>query len=129
MKYKIKNLKENKKTIYKIMIISIIFIVLIIVSSAVVTNHGEKFNSIVKTDELKGQWCVDEVTSFTFDGKGKGILHTDIGEYCFDYVLEDNAIIMEFNSEEIGNPKYTYEVIDNQLVLNSLDKQYMLVKE
>lgn len=102
---------------------------ILVASIVVITNHTDGLNTVVKSDELKGEWRIDEITSFTFDGNGKGVLHTDRDDHIFDYCLKDNIIIMDFNNVNIENPQYKYEIKDNQLVLKSSDKQYLLTKQ
>ena len=58
-------------------------------------------------DILKGQWSIDTVTSYSFDGRGNGSLILPEKEYAFRYELEGDSLSIDFENEAARDFQYT----------------------
>ena len=113
--------KRKKRNIKKI---NLIFMVIIIMTGFMIITN--------KTDEFKGIWFVDSITSFEFDGKGNGILKVPTDEYKFTYKIDKNQIYMNYEREEATDASYEYSFQEDKLNLEGIDETtgtYSFVKQ
>ena len=86
-----------------------------------------------KKDGLKGQWRIDEITAYRFDGKGKGALILPEQEFSFRYTAKEDQLYIDFNSESVRDFTYTYEISGRKLLLIGGEgkelAEYVLMKE
>lgn len=104
-----KNKREKKSNNKKIITILII-IALIVIGIILVVNNKKK-------DELEGKWSVDGLTFFEFDGKGNGILKVPTDEYKFTYIIHNNEIYIDYESDKATDSDYEYSFKDSNLLL------------
>lgn len=115
------NNKNKRKNIKKVILVFIVIVT--IAGFMIITN---------KTDEFKGIWFVDSITSFEFDGKGNGILKVPTDEYKFTYKIDKNQIYMNYESEEATDASYEYSFQEDKLNLEGIDETtgtYSFVKQ
>lgn len=76
-------------------------------------------DKIENLDGFYGLWNIDDVTKYEFDGKGRGkMLLPESGlEYEFSYKIEDNEILIDFDSEEAKDFEYKYLIEENKIQL------------
>ena len=115
------NKKNNRLKVIIIFIIILVFTVAIIV----INKNGNKTinnNKKLKTkDELVGTWAVDEVTKYEFDGSGNGIMKLPSSEYKFTYILHNNQIYIDFESDRAKDSDYEYNIENNnKLILKGI---------
>ena len=73
-----------------------------------------------KKDELEGNWTVDGITNYEFDGKGNGKLKVPSNEYKFTYVLQNNKIYIDYESDKATDSDYEYSLDNNKLELKGI---------
>lgn len=73
-------------------------------------------------DVLSGTWDLDGVTVYRFDGKGNGPLNLPNSTYPFTYKMNDNALIIDFESEAARDITYSFTVENGKLPLVSVEK-------
>lgn len=115
------DIRSKKRNIKKIILI---FIVIAIITGFIII--------INRTDRFNGNWSVDGITSFEFDGKGNGILKVPTDEYKFTYILDKDQIYIYYESEEATDATYKYSFQDDKLNLEDIDKTtgtYSFVKQ
>ena len=115
------NNKNKRKNIKKVILV---FIVIVTVAGFMVI--------INRPDEFNGNWSIDDVTSFEFDGKGNGILKVPTDEYKFTYKIDKNQIYMNYESEEATDASYEYSFQEDKLNLEGIDETtgtYSFVKQ
>ena len=80
-------------------------------------------------DGLEGLWSLDEVTSYEFDGRGSGVLHTSMNKYAFSYETDGETVKIDFESEAAKDCEYAYSVKNGKLTLtDSFNTVYVLKK-
>lgn len=84
-------------------------------------------------DVLKGQWSIDTVTSYSFDGRGGGALILPEKEYAFRYVLEGDDLSIDFENESARDFRYTCKLEGDTLTLTggegNDDVTYVLTRQ
>lgn len=112
---------EKKKKQNKIIIFIVIIVCIIITCFAILSKFKENAENDKTTqlDAFYGLWNIDDVTKYEFDGKGRGkMLLPESGlEYEFSYKIEDNEILIDFDSEEAKDFKYKYSIAGNKIQL------------
>ena len=73
-------------------------------------------------DVLSGTWYLDGVTVYRFDGKGNGSLNLPNSTYPFTYKMNDNSLIIDFESEAARDITYSFAVENGKLSLVSVEK-------
>ena len=69
------------------------------------------------SDELKGTWAVDEITTYHFDGAGKGAMILPELEIAFSYRCEDGVLSIDYDRENVRDRQFRYEVGRDKLIL------------
>ena len=80
------------------------------------------FSRLLEHDPLKGVWSLDDVTIYSFNGKGHGTLSLPLNSYEFDYVLEDNVIKIDFTDADAIDRSYIFTVTEEELILTDSDE-------
>lgn len=95
-----------------IAIISIIVIVICVFGFNKIMMNNNDTNNL---DEFYGLWNIDGITKYEFDGKGRGkmLLPESNLEYEFTYKINDNKILIDFDSEEAKDYTYKYSIERN----------------
>ena len=98
----------------------LIFFAIIIVGIVLIIgifgfNQIGKSNNTNKLDELCGLWNIDGITKYEFDGRGRGkmLLPESNLEYDFTYKINDNKILIDFDSEDAKDYTYKYSIEKN----------------
>ena len=78
--------------------------------------------------ELEGKWKVDEITSYEFDGAGKGVMHTAIDDYDFTYTADGFKLNIDFVSPDGEDSQYNYTLSGDQLVFTRWGVDYPMTK-
>lgn len=107
-----KNKREKKSNNIKVIAI-LIMIALIVIGIILVVNNKKK-------DELEGKWSVDGLTFFEFDGKRNGILKVPTDEYKFTYIIHNNEIYIDYESDKATDSDYEYLFENSKLVLKGI---------
>ena len=114
-------IKVEKKTQNKIIIFILIIVCIIIACFAMLSKPKENTENDKTTqlDAFYGLWNIDDVTKYEFDGKGRGkmLLPESSLEYEFSYKVDDNEILIDFDSEEAKDFKYKYSIEENKIQL------------
>ena len=85
---------------------------------------------LLRRDELKGTWALDETTVYEFDGRGNGILLLPLVSYGFSYSIEDNVLLIDFADSAAADATYSYSVDSAALTLDTnTGTAYRLVKQ
>ena len=85
---------------------------------------------LLRRDELKGTWALDETTVYEFDGRGHGALSLPLGSYEFSYSIEDNVLSIDFADAAASDAVYSYSVENAVLTLDtSTGTEYRLEKQ
>ena len=85
---------------------------------------------LLRRDELKGTWALDETTVYEFDGRGHGALSLPLGSYDFSYSVEDNVLSIDFADSAAADAAYSYSVDAAALTLDTnTGNVYRLVKQ
>ena len=85
---------------------------------------------LLRRDELKGTWALDETTVYEFDGRGHGALILPLGSYGFSYSVEDNVLLIDFADSAAADATYSYSVDSAALTLDTnTGTAYRLVKQ
>ena len=78
--------------------------------------------------ELKGTWEVDAITSYEFDGVGKGIMHTAIADYGFSYKADGFKLDIDFADTKVEDSQYSYAINGSQLIFTRWGVDYVMNK-
>ena len=85
---------------------------------------------LLRRDELKGTWALDETTVYEFDGRGHGSLSLPLGSYEFSYSIGDNVLSIDFADSAAADATYSYSVDSAALTLDTnTGNVYRLVKQ
>lgn len=116
-----KNEKNNNSELKKQRLIFICIVVGIILIITIMIGVGiEKIknnNKMSEFDEFYGLWNIDGITKYEFDGKGRGkmLLPESNLEYEFTYKINENKILIDFDSEDAKDYTYKYSIDNNIL--------------
>lgn len=89
------------------------------------------FKSCSTDHSIVGTWDYDTVTVYRFDKNGKGELILPNSNFAFTYEIKDDALAIDFESENAADSTYTFSVTDDKLTLTaeSSDAVYVLTKK
>ena len=79
-------------------------------------------------DKLKGLWVLDNITSYEFDGAGRGVIHTAM-DFPFSYSAESGALYIDVDTDDARDCRYDYTIDGIMLYLDRGDAKYTLTKE
>ena len=110
----IKSKNKDRKEEGKIKVLFILnIVVLIVIGIFYVANNKKK-------DNLEGNWSVDGITFFEFDGKGNGKLKVPTDEYKFSYTISHNEVYLDYESDKATDSDYEYSFDGNKLVFKGI---------
>ena len=72
----------------------------------------------MKADALKGTWGVDEITVYQFDGRGNDALVLPDSQFLFNYKISEDALHIDFKSENARDFDYVFTVDGDRLSLS-----------
>lgn len=99
-------------------VISLLAAVLIIVAACSCGNNQTEKRS----DVLVGTWKLDNVTKYTFDGRGTGSMTVSNTKYEFSYTINNDEVKIDFISEVAQDSVYEFNIDEGRLTLFSKDK-------
>ena len=120
------------KILFVLILIIIAIIVFFVVKSKNTNNNNLNKTSNTSIDNFIGNWTIDGITNYEFDGKGNGKLKLPKNEYSFKYTIENNEIYLDYEDEKATDSDYEYSFEDEKLVLkgiNSTTGTYELTKQ
>lgn len=82
----------------------------------------------VDADKLKGLWVLDDITSYEFDGAGRGVIHTAI-DFPFSYSAEGGVLYIDVDTDDARDCRYNYTIDGIMMYLDRGDAKYTLTKE
>jgi hypothetical protein len=85
-------------------------------------------NGGADADKFKGIWVLDNITSYEFDGAGRGVIHTAM-DFPFSYSAEDGALYIDVDTDDARDCRYDYTIDGIMLYLDRGDAKYTLTKE
>ena len=98
-----------------IALLVVCFVVGIVLSAG--GNHKSANRTNEKGDLLIGTWSYDDVTIYSFDGNGHGILQLPLNTYEFSYIIEGGKVKIDFSDDSAEDKEYDYSVSDGVLML------------
>lgn len=129
--------KKNKKLFFKVLIIisatCIVLMLVLIIQSLWLNKVGngndgseaaqnDMVNAEAPNSKLNGSYFYEEDTIYDFDGEKFGCLHLlSDGEeykYGYQYLVENDRLYIDFNSEELHDAVYTFSISGDTLTLN-----------
>ena len=85
---------------------------------------------MMRVDELRGTWTLDQVTVYEFDGKGHGALLLPQKHYEFDYTIDGNRLRIDFRDPSANDTSYAYEAGRNTLILTgNTGQEYRFIRQ
>lgn len=69
---------------------------------------------------LEGRWSGDGVLIYQFDGNESGLLQSTVGEYAFQYTLQDQKMLLTFQDAPIKDKEFEYSLKDGKLYFKDL---------
>ena len=103
----------------KYIVIVIILIIVAIVISIVVKSPKQDFYK--RTDDrLISTWTTDGTTVYEFESNGKGTMKLPSTEYKFTYVLNDDKVYIDFESDKATDSDYEYSFDGDKLILKGI---------
>ena len=118
--------KVRKKLIRVLSLICLILVVVVIILGISVFKKNENINPINK---LVGEWTTDGVTVYKFNDDNTGVLILPLGEYKFDYEMDDSNLSIDFVDKKSNDSKYTYSFKDGKLILKGSNGEFVFKKK
>ncbi len=121
-----------KLTNLKSVFVFTLFVLLLIFSCGCRNTNDINGQNEAYVDILVGTWKLDDVTQYTFDGKGSGKMTASDSEYEFNYKINDDELKIDFASDSAKDSTYEFNIDENKLTLTSKDNNkgsYELVKD
>lgn len=111
-------------------LIAVLAIFLICISIIVIVFTKDKGNT---NDILYGNWNLDDVTEYYFDGQGNGSLNLPDKAYSFTYEIKDDELSIDFENENARDITYKFVINGNDLTIisdeNNKTIKYLLTKK
>lgn len=90
------------------------------------------FKSCSTDKRIIGTWDYDTVTVYRFDKNGEGALLLPNESYTFAYSIEEDLLIIDFESENVTDHRYTFSINGGELTLTAEESGgtvYVLTKK
>lgn len=116
-----KRLKQRKKRRRQTAVMGVMLLLLIAVLIGLIV--------LMRKDNLRGTWELDQVTVYEFDGKGHGALLLPQKRYEFDYTIDGNRLRIAFRDTSADDASYVYEANKDTLLLtNENGQEYRFIR-
>ncbi len=79
--------------------------------------------------DVIGNWRMDSVTVYKFDGYGRGVMCTDVDNYTFAYTAVNGHLYCDFDVDDAMDSDYTYVLTGDILTLTRGKKTFKFTKE
>ena len=136
--------KSNKRAavyavIAGLLIVAVIAIIIIVVSGAnnnsktVTHTYGNRHDVTVAAGggaaggEFTGKWKLDDITSYEFNGTGRGVLHT-AENFEFSYSAENGELYIDIDIDDARDSRFEYIFSGDTLTLSRDGSTYTLKK-
>lgn len=93
----------------------IIFLIIAMIMIGVSIFFVLRLVFILSKDDLFGRWAYDEITVYSFDGKGYGQLLLPSAEYGFEYSLEGDVLSIDFEDAAVKDAEYRIKTEKGQI--------------
>ena len=90
------------------------------------------FTSCSADKRIVGTWDYDTITVYRFDKNGEGALLLPNESYTFAYSIEEDQLIIDFESENVTDHRYTFSINGGELTLTAEESGgtvYVLTKK
>ena len=78
--------------------------------------------------DLLGSWKLDEVTSYVFDGAGRGMMLTGVDNYSFMCSAQDGKLAIDFDIDKGSDFEYDYVIDGDTLTITRNGQTFVLTK-
>ena len=120
MENKIRTKQHSNRIKILFVIVCILILILIFFVDKIFTKNSNIATDNI-TDFLVGNWTIDGITNYEFDGKGEGKLKLPKNEYSFNYTIENSKIHLDYKDEEATDSDYEYSFKDDELILKGIN--------
>ena len=79
--------------------------------------------------EVIGNWHMDKITVYKFDGYGRGVMCTDVDNYTFAYSALNGHLYCDFDVDDAMDSDYTYQITGDVLTLTRGEATFKFTKE
>ena len=79
--------------------------------------------------EVIGNWRMDKITVYKFDGYGRGVMCTDVDNYTFAYSAMNGHLYCDFDVDDAMDSDYTYQINGDVLTLTRGEATFKFTKE
>ncbi|MBR3249548.1 MAG: hypothetical protein IKF83_02485 [Clostridia bacterium] len=111
---------EKKSNWGKYIIVIIIILVIVAIAISVMFKSPKKDSSKLTDERLISTWTTDGTTVYEFESNGKGAMKVPSSEYKFTYVINDNKIYIDFESDKATDSDYEYSFEGDKLILKGI---------
>ena len=115
--------ERKRRSSKKYIILAILIIIAIAIIISFMSQNKEQTTNSIKTadDRLIGTWTTDGVTVYEFESKSQGKMKLPSAEYKFTYVLNDNKMYIDFESDKATDSNYEYSFEGDKLILKGIN--------
>ena len=92
------------------------------------------FNRLFTADDtdctalFTGNWKIDDVTAYEFNGAGSGVMHTNVKDYAFSYSADSTVLHIDFESPAARDCDYRYSFSGATLMIYGNGFRYQMTK-
>lgn len=79
--------------------------------------------------EMLGKWRLDDVSSYIFDGAGRGMMITGVDNYSFVYSAQDGKLAIDFDTDKGNDFEYDYKIDGDTLTMTRNNQTFVLTKQ
>ena len=90
--------------------------------------YGDPADNSAYISAFKGTWKIDSITSYEFDGAGKGTMHTAVDDYSFAYAANAERVKFDFDDPKAADHEYEYSLSGSNLTLRRQGVTYPMTK-
>ncbi len=123
--------KKRQKRRIMVSIFSIGILTLLLVGVLLIKSNLGSSKSTPYT-EINGEWAIDDVTKYIFNSDGTGTMQLPSESYLFSYKIDNNKIIIDFESDSVNDSNYSYTIKNKVLTIISdkhPDVKYTMTKQ
>lgn len=111
---------EKNNNFSKIIALAIILIIVVAITISVIVKSPKQNSSRTTDERLVSAWTTDGITVYEFESNGKGTMKVPSSEYKFTYVLNDNKIYIDFESDKATDSDFEYSFDGDKLILKGI---------